>query len=65
MQPAIGVVADVVDVVERFEVMPFGLRIEDFTDFALSQFQARLRRLEAAREGKGLESFDLGLGELP
>jgi ribonucleoside-diphosphate reductase beta chain len=34
---------------EPYEVMPFGLRVEDFTDFALSQFGKRVARLEKAR----------------
>jgi ribonucleoside-diphosphate reductase beta chain len=32
-----------------YEVMPFGLQIETFSDYALAQFQKRLARLEAAR----------------
>lgn len=32
-----------------YPVMPFGLTIEDFTDYALGQFQKRLERLEGAR----------------
>ena len=29
-----------------YEVMPFGLELEEFTDFAMSQFQRRHRRIE-------------------
>lgn len=32
-----------------YDVMPFGLTLEMFTDFALSQFQKRLERIERAR----------------
>jgi ribonucleoside-diphosphate reductase beta chain len=46
-QPALGVVGEVF---AAYDVMPFGLRIEEFTDFALKQFQARVARLERARE---------------
>jgi ribonucleoside-diphosphate reductase beta chain len=46
-QPALGVVGEVF---AAYDIMPFGLRIEEFTDFALKQFQARAARLERARE---------------
>jgi ribonucleoside-diphosphate reductase beta chain len=29
-----------------YEVMPFGLQVEEFTDFAMAQFQRRYRRIE-------------------
>ncbi len=32
-----------------YDPVPFGMRIEEFTDFALGQFQRRLARLEVAR----------------
>ena len=48
---AMGIVAEVF---EPYPVPPFGLRMEDFGDFALSQFGKRLARLEKAR-GQTLE----------
>jgi ribonucleoside-diphosphate reductase beta chain len=46
LQPALGVVAEVF---EAYDPVPFGLRMEEFTDFALSQFGKRVARLEKAR----------------
>jgi ribonucleoside-diphosphate reductase beta chain len=43
---ALGVVNDVF---ATYPVMPFGLEQEEFTDFALNQFNKRLERLERAR----------------
>jgi ribonucleoside-diphosphate reductase beta chain len=40
-----------------YEQMPFGLRIDDFSSYALSQFQKRLDRLEQAR-GKSLAEIE-------
>jgi ribonucleoside-diphosphate reductase beta chain len=37
--------------------VPFGLTPVDFSDFAISQFQKRLERLERAR-GASLEEID-------
>jgi ribonucleoside-diphosphate reductase beta chain len=34
---------------EPYEVVPFGLKVEDFTGFAISQFGKRVARLEKAR----------------
>jgi ribonucleoside-diphosphate reductase beta chain len=34
---------------EPYDVVPFGLKVEDFTGFALSQFGKRVARLEKAR----------------
>lgn len=48
---ALGVINEVFD---RYETLPFGLRLEDFTDFALSQFQRRIARIEKAR-GQSLQ----------
>jgi ribonucleoside-diphosphate reductase beta chain len=47
---AIGVIQEIFDLYEEGSV-PFGLTPETFTDFALSQFQSRLHRLEQAKEG--------------
>src|SRR5215211_2286059 len=46
LQPALGIVAEVF---AAYEVVPFGLRMEEFTDFALTQFSRRVARLEKAR----------------
>jgi ribonucleoside-diphosphate reductase beta chain len=46
LMPALGVVADVFD---AYPVMPFGLQLEEFTDYALNQFNKRLERMERAR----------------
>jgi ribonucleoside-diphosphate reductase beta chain len=46
--PALGVITEVFD---AYDEMPFGLRIEEFSEFALRQFQARVARLEIARGG--------------
>jgi ribonucleoside-diphosphate reductase beta chain len=48
LEPALGTIAEIFS---AYEVMPFGLRIEEFTDFALKQFHARITRLERARSG--------------
>jgi ribonucleoside-diphosphate reductase beta chain len=40
-----------------YDVMPFGLALEEFTDFALAQFQKRLDRIEQAR-GKSLAEIE-------
>jgi ribonucleoside-diphosphate reductase beta chain len=44
--PALGVVADTF---ARYPVMPFGLEEGEFANYALSQFQKRIERLERAR----------------
>ncbi len=45
------------DVFEPYDPVPFGLSPADFSDFAISQFQKRLERLERAR-GASLEEID-------
>lgn len=45
------------DVFESYDPVPFGLSPADFSDFAISQFQKRLERLERAR-GASLEEID-------
>lgn len=35
---------------DHYEELPFGLRLEDFIDFATGQFQRRMRRIERSRE---------------
>lgn len=48
IEPAIGVIPEVF---ACYSPMPLGLRMEEFTDFAMQQFQARLGRLERAVQG--------------
>ena len=50
---AIGLIAELF---AAYETMPFGLELETFTDFATSQFQRRMRRIELARQ-KSLEEI--------
>jgi ribonucleoside-diphosphate reductase beta chain len=45
------------DAFDPYDPVPFGLSPADFTDFAISQFQKRLERLEKAR-GASLEEID-------
>jgi ribonucleoside-diphosphate reductase beta chain len=45
------------DVFTTYDLVPFGLAPADFADFAISQFQKRLERLEKAR-GASLEEID-------
>lgn len=44
--PALGIIHETF---EPYESMPFGLVLEDFTDFAMIQFQRRLSRIEKAQ----------------
>jgi ribonucleoside-diphosphate reductase beta chain len=53
LQPAVGVIDELFG---AYEEMPFGLRADDFTAFALSQFETRLHRIEAAR-GRRVEEL--------
>jgi hypothetical protein len=39
------------EIFESYEEMPFGLKMEDFTDFALDQFNKRFEKLEKAKSG--------------
>ncbi|MFQ5526415.1 MAG: R2-like ligand-binding oxidase [Thermoanaerobaculia bacterium] len=43
---ALGIIQDVFS---AYEVMPFGLELDEFSGFALTQFQKRFARLEKAR----------------
>lgn len=52
--PAIGVIDDAFS---SYAQMPFGLVMEDFTSYALGQFQKRLDRLEQAR-GASLDEIN-------
>jgi ribonucleoside-diphosphate reductase beta chain len=62
---AMGIVAEVF---EPYPVPPFGMKLEEFADFALSQFGKRVARLEKARAqtlaevlGGALETEEAGL----
>ena len=55
---ALGVVGEVF---AAYEVPPFGLRMEEFSDFALGQFSKRLARLEKARAQTAAEVAADGL----
>ena len=46
LEPAMGVIAETF---AAYEVVPFGLTMEEFGDFAFSQFGKRVARLEKAR----------------
>ena len=48
IEPAVGVIPEVF---ACYDPMPLGLRMDEFTDFAMLQFQARLGRLERAVKG--------------
>jgi len=45
--PALGVVSESFD---QYEVVPFGLKPEDFTEFATMQFQKRYQRIARSRD---------------
>jgi ribonucleoside-diphosphate reductase beta chain len=55
LEPALGVIHELFD---AYDAMPFGLRIEDFVDHAMRQFEARMVHLEAARAGRAQGSAD-------
>jgi ribonucleoside-diphosphate reductase beta chain len=59
LTPALGVIHETF---EPYDVMPFGLRLEDFTDFAMTRFQRRLARIEKARH-QSLEEILYGAAE--
>ncbi len=42
--------ATINEIYDRYETVPFGLRVDDFIDFALVQFNKRLTRIERAKE---------------
>ena len=46
LAPAIGIIGEFF---AAYDPMPFGLEMEEFTDFATRQFQSRLQRIEKAR----------------
>ena len=51
LDPALAVIEEIF---AAYEEVPFGLRQEEFTGYALDQFRHRLARLERARETGGL-----------
>jgi ribonucleoside-diphosphate reductase beta chain len=48
LEPAVAVIPEVF---ACYDPMPLGLKLEEFTDFAIQQFQARLGRIERAVRG--------------
>jgi ribonucleoside-diphosphate reductase beta chain len=46
LEPALEVINEIF---ERYETMPFGLKIEDFIGFAMDQFNKRMTRIERAK----------------
>ncbi len=51
MENLLEVALTVIDeIFEPYDPMPFGLKKEDFTDYALNQFKKRINRLEIAKE---------------
>lgn len=47
MEPAMGMINETF---ASYEVVPFGLKVDDFLNFATTQFQHRLTRIEKARQ---------------
>lgn len=62
LTPALGVVEEVF---AAYDPMPFGLTREDFTTFALTQFQRRSRRIEQCRNKSLEEICRAGLDDEP
>lgn len=61
MPAALGTVSEIFD---RYDRMPFGLSIDDFTGFAMMQFQKRYARIEKAR-GASLQEILHDDGDSP
>ncbi len=55
LEPALGVIHELFD---TYDAMPFGLRIEEFVDYAMRQFEARMAHLEEVRGGGCREAVD-------
>jgi ribonucleoside-diphosphate reductase beta chain len=51
------------EIFSAYEVMPFGIELDDFTTFALGQFQKRLNRIEAAR-GRAPDEIEIVTNEV-
>jgi ribonucleoside-diphosphate reductase beta chain len=45
--------ATIQEIFDRYEEMPFGLRLETFVEFAMGQFQSRLGRIERGASATG------------
>jgi ribonucleoside-diphosphate reductase beta chain len=58
IEPALGVIHELFDTYER---MPFGLVIDDFVDYAMSQFENRLRKLDEVRGNRSVTAADLSV----
>lgn len=61
--PALGIIQDLF---AAYKVLPFGLRAEDFVDYAMDQFQRRMAALERMAEKTAdqvghMEAADLGV----
>lgn len=46
LMPAMGIISELF---ASYEDFPFGLKIEDFTDYAMGQFSKRVARIERAK----------------
>jgi ribonucleoside-diphosphate reductase beta chain len=54
MNELLPVAANVIsELFAEYDPMPFGLREEDFLDFAMDQFAKRMRRIEIGDQGLG------------
>lgn len=51
------------EIFAAYEVMPFGLRLEEFADIAVTNFGRRMQRLERAREQTLEEVYETAAGE--
>ncbi len=49
---------------DLYEVLPFNLKIEEFNEYAMGQFQKRMARLEKARNQSLKEVMDVALSEV-
>lgn len=52
--------ATITELFDAYEVIPFGLKLEDFIDYALDQFNKRMNRIESARHQRPEEIEALG-----
>jgi ribonucleoside-diphosphate reductase beta chain len=57
LTPAVGVIHEIF---ARYPIMPFGLELETFVEFAMGQFQKRSARIERARDQTLEEIVALG-----
>jgi ribonucleoside-diphosphate reductase beta chain len=53
MMPAMGIINEIF---AMYDPVPFGLKVEDFTNYALMQFQKRFERIQKAR-GQSIEQL--------